>query len=834
MTNKMLQEYINQPSSRARIKKLEMMREEDLWLPISLANDLMCLRLGDAEKTAIIRSTSSKNNLAFEDFLTRNVSNWNQNIASCGLWEWAIRSDGILWHRSIPLSHDPHLSQRVSYTLLDLAWYGAGAKVVENFIGWEGLEEMSPAFLSLMFYRSLQWNVESERFKKIALNSLKKVYGVNAPPERTIPYYLAYLYRYDFNATKKLQHEHSISGIWTQFHGSVCDEIESGKRLNCLHEISQKKSTKASEAQLLKYWPMIWERHQIEVDALCWIFAELAGGRLKTLGEQSWEIFSGIPSDNLLKSLKACKTSDQFLAAIRIIGNLIHVSQRDELLDCIREFVTKAENPADFIGSLPQRFSTGLNTSSKGTSTFDRILDEQAQTLKNAHNVLFTEVYDAYTEKTEDDRDAVPRQAFFNLAYRNLKPKKIPKENEYWAELIAAWQDPKVDKLDHLSQLARQSPSLYQICFIDTLSRFKGIDNAALKLLDYIRSQEEDVLRAIIHALSGINTNRSIQELVAFLTRPNVSFHLQMEITQVLQEADLALLQSELRSAINDLKYDGTGDNPVWELREAISSLLLIEEPEEPKTDESSTSSADLPTTEKLDHHLQTKLKDYGLLSGEAKRALRTAQFFHLQVETSGNLKTIDLSPAIDMQYKALELSFREKFEDSTGNLIRQGILQRKLDVIGYARPIPRAMDEFEHYIESLPIINTIPFFSRFKLRKMLRAICQFRPGRRFTLDGLKAFALFFICFSRKECRYGLNNLFPLPSMTDEELFDFCKSLHVFQDFRNRAAHEGFHPDASNDLAGIWEDTAKIVENMIRVQKIIAGSTELASYQTGA
>ena len=144
------------------------------------------------------------------------------------------------------------------------------------------------------------------------------------------------------------------------------------------------------------------------------------------------------------------------------------------------------------------------------------------------------------------------------------------------------------------------------------------------------------------------------------------------------------------------------------------------------------------------------KLKDYNLLSGEAKRALRTAQFFHLQVATSGNLTTIDLSPAIDMQYKALELSFREMFEDATGNLIRQGVLQRKLDVIGYARPIPRAMDEFERYIESLPIVNTIPFFSRFKLRKMLRAICQFRPGKRFTLDGLKAFALFFICFSRK------------------------------------------------------------------------------------
>ena len=38
---------------------------------------------------------------------------------------------------------------------------------------------------------------------------------------------------------------------------------------------------------------------------------------------------------------------------------------------------------------------------------------------------------------------------------------------------------------------------------------------------------------------------------------------------------------------------------------------------------------------------------------------------------------------------------------------------------------------------------------------------------------------------------------------TRELLFEYCKELHVFQDFRNRAAHEGFHPSASNDLDGI-------------------------------
>ena len=143
------------------------------------------------------------------------------------------------------------------------------------------------------------------------------------------------------------------------------------------------------------------------------------------------------------------------------------------------------------------------------------------------------------------------------------------------------------------------------------------------------------------------------------------------------------------------------------------------------------------------------------------------------------------------MVYKALELQFRESFESMTMLLIQDGRLQRKLDVIGYARPIPKQMEAFEDYISKLETINEIPFFSKFKLRKMLRALCQFRPGKRFTLDGIKAFALFFLCFSRKSCNYGLNDLIDLGFQDDRKLFHFVKYLHILQDFRNRAVHEG-------------------------------------------
>lgn len=828
--DEILEQYLDQSSTKIRLQILQDMRKKNQWLPLDIARDLLCLSLSDEEKMSIIRTISHKNSLAFEDFLTGHINEWNQNVSSAALWEWALRSPCTLWHRTIPLSFDPHLSQRVSYTLLDLAWFGGGTKIVENFIAWDNLEDMSPAFLCLLFFRALQWDVESEKFKTIASQTVKKSFHLQTAPEKTLPYSLAYLYRYDFEKAKRFTVDHKLSGIWTQFHGPASDEIASAARINTLQAMVGSKLSKTKKSQLIKIWPMIWERYQLKAEHLSWIFQEVESGRLDHIKDISWEFFTGIPSNTLLDTLKISKNTQHFLAALSTIGNLIHVDSRDSVLHLIREHAIKASDPASFIKSLPPKFATVLNSDPQGQSSFDRVLNEQQRVLANPDSTLFNDLMKHGLDETQPISD---RERFFDIAYRGIHHKiKSSKADGYWQLLTDAWIKPDLVKLDSLSQEARCAPRIFQLCFIDTLARYEGVDTAALKLLDFIRSQEEDILRGTIYALAGIDTNRSKQELVAFLTRPNIPFYLKMEITQILQESDLKLLQSELRSAINDIKMDHPEESSNLELREAISSLLVVQKPEELSID-NSKSLGETPTTSHLDKLLHDKISDYHQLSSEAKRALRTAQFFHLQVEHSGNLSTIDLSPAIDMQYKALELSFREKFEQATGELIRQGVLQRKLDIIGYARPIPHSMDDFERYIEGLDIIRSIPFFSKFKLRKMLRAICQFRPGRRFTLDGLKAFALFFLCFSRKECRYGLGNLLPLPSLTDAELCEFCKSLHVFQDFRNRAAHEGFHPDASNNLDGIWKGTVSIVEGMIRVQKILEDSNLNITRKTG-
>jgi hypothetical protein len=810
---------LKQNDAQTRLELLATMRQAEQWLPLSLAQDLMCLKLSDNEHIAILRSTCSKHSLAFEDYLTRQIMEWNQNVASAALWEWALRSDRLLWHRLIAISSEPHISQRLAYTLVDLAWTGGGPRIIASFARKPGLEDMSPAFLALLYFRALQWNLNSDRLLDIAKSTVEVTNTRPTVPEKILPYALAYLYRFAPEWSQSLATKQGFNGIWSQFHGAAFSELQQEIRLkNCL---ALQKQKRPSMDRVIQNWPPVWERHKINSDTAAW-FLKLVAQHSGKIAEPLWAYFAGIQSQTLMTLLENLQADEElFLLAIRELHDLLDDSQQTSLHQLISQRLQQTPDLTHFMQQLPKKLAAFINSQPDGKSPYDLAYQEQQATLaqKTNQNINFIDLgYEHHPVELDDPE----RRRFFDTAYRGRQTSSqpVPKGDAQsdWEALRQAWLHPDPEHLNNLSAHARQMPVLFQLCYINTLGRFHNIDNAALKLLDYIRSPEENVLRGVIYALAGIGTNRATQELVAFLTRPNVSLNLQLEITQLLQDADLGRLQSELRSAINDLQAEPSANESLWELREALTSLLTVDEPGEEKSVQPPT---DQPTTEDLDRRLRQRIPSYDLLSGEAKRALRTAQFFQLQVSTSGNLRTIDLSPAIDMQYKALELSFREKFEEITGTLIRQGTLQRKLDVIGYARPIPRAMDEFERYIEKLPVIKTIPFFSRFKLRKMLRAICQFRPGKRFTLDGLKAFALFFICFSRSECRYGLDGLLPIPGMSDEELFQFCKALHVFQDFRNRAAHEGFHPDASHDLDGIWVNTSSIIEGMVQIESAI-------------
>jgi hypothetical protein len=458
---------------------------------------------------------------------------------------------------------------------------------------------------------------------------------------------------------------------------------------------------------------------------------------------------------------------------------------------------------------------------------YSQIFDEERTTTAGQHQGPFKSFRTDTPESDQLQADFTERRAFFDLAYRKAQGKTIGGKT-FWSNLAREWTTPKEDSLKELAGEARKAPEIFKLCYIQTLGRYRGQDAAALKLLDFVRSPEESELLGVIGALAGIGTPRAHQEMISALTRPNTSMAAKMEICQRLQGAALTSLQSELRSAISDLS---PAELPSPELRDLLESLSNLLTPQgQDQGGQAPQVPATAQETKDLDTVLAGKIPNYRDLSSEVRRALRTAQFFHNQIESAKNASTIDLSPVIDMQYKALELLFRESFEDACSNVINDGVLQRKLDVIGYARPIPQAMDEFEKYIGLIPVIDSIPYFSKFKLRKMLRAICQYRPGRRFTLDGIKAFALFFICFGRKTCKYGLENVVELGFADDRTLCEFCKSLHVFQDFRNRAAHEGFHPEAHNDINGIWRSTAEIIQTAFQIKTSFVPTPKLGHF----
>ncbi len=812
----LIQTYLQSARTEDRLRILQSMRDSKVSLPISLTADLMKLKLNSEEHISILRTTSAKQKLAFEDYLSSQLSSWDQNVASAALWEWATRSDCIMWHRTLPFSLSEHTPQRMRYTLLDLAWFGGGYPLIERIAAMDGIEDMSAAFTSLLCFRALQFGIESQTLLELARKGITGSYQTFSPAEKTLPYFLAYLFRFDTKWVKQQKVHQSFSGIWSQFLNANKEEGRWLEELKVIQEITGRKPKKGDDQALISKWPSLWHRQHVSKEAIHYIFEHMANDKLPAIAEQKWEFFAGIPRDKMSEVLLSCSDPKTLAAAFNTLGSFLDYATQDKVLDRLRTFLQASDQPSVLLTQLTARYSALLNANSSAGSIFARIFEEREQTLTAFGKGQTCERLNlGLWEKELPPQDA-SRRNYFLTAYHGKVLEEL-KGDDFWALLSRSWVNPTPDKIDALSHKARQSPDLYQICFIDTLGRFKGNDNAALKLLDFIRSNEEPILRSIMYALQGIGTVRASQELVAFLTRPNISSNLQLEISQLLKDLDVSHLQPELRSALNDLNYRAVTDSLLLELRDAISSLLLIDDQIKP-TQVSSNAPSNTPTTADLDKLLTRRISTYETLSSEVKRALRTAQFFHLQVEQVGDeLSTIDLSPAIDMQYKALEICFREKFEFPCSEVIRQGVLQRKLDVIGYARPIPSAMDDFENYIESLPIIKSIPFFSRFKLRKMLRAICQYRPGKRFTLDGLKAFAIFFICFSRQECRYGLAKVFPINSMNNEELLNFCKELHIFQDFRNRAAHEGFHPDASHNLESIWQSTATIIQGMERI-----------------
>lgn len=823
--------YLSGRTKAERMATLSAMAISKTSVPISLAEDLLCLDIGIDEKLQILARTSSKDSLALEHFLTMQVAGESQELATLALRLWHQTTQHLLWFRIVNLLQSPLISQRVFYTIVDLTFCTGGLRVMEQAVHVEGLAGMSEAMHGLILHRACEWGVQHASLDRLAESCLPGMSTHLHPSNKALPSALAYFARFEPKKISSLTVQDQVAEPWRDIlramNSAESHFTQQSNQLAKLFKSPKSKQLKLHDISLL--WPALWLRHKLSADivggALSLAASEHLPGSTPALLDAAvsspWEFFAGIATETLEQTTIGLSDDRLFASALNLLGGLLAVPASPTLLEALKTRLAHTPEPGDLLAALPLRLRIELTegASSSGKRTllpYAQVKKEEAAVLRGDKATTPIPFQDTQPVAHEDAEQLVCRKRFFAIAYRGDRS-PAGRGDGYFDLLARAWQTPNQDQLTQLAEQARRVDGIFRLCYLNALGQFKGSDSAVLKLMDFIRSKEVDDLHAALAALGSIATARSAFELVACLTRPNITSTLQLEACLLLKKLNLTNLQNELHSAINDLGIEPATAGVKWEVRELVVSMLEST-PAAPFTKVSPVNAGLEISDQRLDQELAGKIPNYRELSSEVKRALRTAQFFHMQVTSDSAPASIDLSPVIDMQYKSLELLFREVFEEPCSRLIHRGVLQRRLDILGYARPIPSAMDEFEHFISGLPTVREIPFFSAFKLRKMLRAICQFRPGRRFTLDGLKAFALFFLCFSRSECRYGLANLFPLGLRSDTDLMQFAKMLHMMQDFRNRAAHEGFHPDAASDIDGIWRSTAEIVQTVFATQ----------------
>lgn len=804
-------QYLDTDCGKERQQLLIAMWQNGSRLPFGMVKDLLNYDLAHGEHALLLKLAELPANDHFESFLTEGYFRWDQNVVSAAIAVWAEKTQHNYWQLGNLLAASPAISQRISYTLLDHAWQGDGGAIIAGLATQQNLDNMATVYYNLLLTRALQWQIRLPAIAKIAESICQQSISGDRSIEKGALLPALCYYRYTGATLPLHQLNTKLTEIWRSYltfldHSFMTDAIAASKA-QLLTAVEAEKPLK----DVLAFWLHCQQRHVLTADDVAALYGYLAKAPQPVA---HWQLFTGIESTVLMAALERLPAASQ-VDFVATVGSLISGKQLHDWV-CAQQ--------ASHRSRFPQRYvATQFN--------------DPAATPK---------AFFARQPKLQLVEALPPRSAFFDVAYagdtrgnaevsrEQLQPPAGSRENHYWHSLKQAWEKPDPKALGPLSEQARQQPKVWQLAYIDTLGQFTGCDEAVLKLLDYIRSSDQTVLSKVVSALHRIGTPRATQELIHFLTRSNVTFAVQMDIVAQLGQADLSLLQKELRSALVDLTSHAALNQQSLELQEALANLLTTKDADQmSKVLEQPLGEDHAVTTEQLDTILGGQLNHYGDLPSECKRAFRTALFFDQQVSRSKHLTTIDLSPAIDMQYKALELLFRDVLEESCLRLIQSGILQKKLDVIGYARPIPAAMEKFENYIASLPIVKDIPFFSRFKLRKMLRAICQYRKGKRFTLDGLKAFCLFMLCFGRKDCPYQMADIYHLEGFSDEQLFAFCKRLHEYQDFRNRAAHEGFHPGKSNNLDDIWAETAAIVRELYSIDTMLIAARTPQNSQLG-
>jgi hypothetical protein len=808
-------DYLSSGSESERINMLDAFEKDQKGLSIELTNALIQLPVSDLEKYKVIEATRPEDGLEWEKFLIDGILNWPQNISARLIKLWAENTSRVLHPLLNRHQVANELPQRVFYTIVDLVSPFVGKSFYESYASSTAIAEYSPALHGLMMLRGVQFNSMSNEVMSCAQNYLQQ--GLHNKYADSKGFLEAIIYYARFNPEVLAT---AASGTncdpWNSLLNSVA--FYANNLENYLPEIeSTLSSSSLSIEEFNNNWPILPFRHKISIltieHGLRFVVANES-----ILENQSkiFDIFSGCENKNLIKALENYIENDSpspekisclLEGLYGLLGFYEGTSPGETISSAMVSSTSEAHQHLFFSNSKYGFVDELKDKSFENKTELNKIFSSAHEHLKEIRD--FYKSLDVITYENTSELNWCARSLYDPEGHSETFPKS---ESKYWKLLTNGITTQNKKELEELTIESRKQPFLVNLCFIRALGRYEGNNEAALRLMDFIRSTNEIEISEVIQSLAGINTPRSLQELIGSITRPNLTESAKLEACRLLQNRDVESLQPELKAAISDLEMKKDRNESWYEIRDILKSLLKTQVDKSPDT----IIAPEQPAVD-LDEKLEEKIPYYRDLSSEVKRALRTGQFFYDQVTGPNSTENIEISPIIDMVYKSLELQFRESFEALTMSLVKGGNLQRKLDIIGYARPIPKQMDAFEDYISKLDVIKEIPFFSKFKLRKMLRALCQYKPGKRFTLDGIKAFALFFLCFSRKQCQYGLANLIDIGMKNDAELFEFVKSLHILQDFRNRAVHEGFRPEARNDIEGIWASAGEIYEQVFTI-----------------
>lgn len=792
----MPRQYLQCQAKDERLAILRSIPTHEAFLPPALTRDLCLLSLEQDEVLALIEATHSPDPLELESFLLEMAGMADQNVASFALRRWSTHTRRTLWYGVLPIIRErPLVSQRMTYTILELCPQVAGREILQRILKLDGLEEYSETFHALLFERLVQWGEWNDRVDRLAKRYLENATKDGGWPEskallaammacaRFEPAMIGHLDR----AKTLSQSVHGLFGMIT-------------------HTINEREENEAKLYQLVndqstdfrvwnQHWPPFWLRAKLDQAIIqAAIPVLLCGPHANPNDRDLWQLFSGISENALIPALCQLKSGAAFARATTLMQGFLPLPPDARLISAAITWQRQEDD--GFAHKLPARLALALTHSKLRGLVEDaetKALNEQLQMIR----------YQPSQDLPQEPKDKA-RDAFFDLAFRgdshaarNLSESAT---GHVWGVLIKNWKNPQPNELPSLKVAAHTLPAMFRECYIATLGRFVGDPKATLTLVEMALAADERDVPAIITALAHVATERGYQELVAMLTRPVVRQPSRLAIVRTINQSGRFEFTEDLRNSLTELK-------------KTVSRTELLELLDELSHSANKLSETFSPPEREVEVRMQKRIPTFDHLSLPAKRALRTAEFIHEKIMKNPQSDSrIELSPIIEMQYKSLEITFRETFDPTISHLINNGLLQRKLDVLGYARPVWKQIDAFEEYLAALDDIRNIPFFSHHKLRKMLLALCKFRPGRRFGMDSIKAFGLFFLAFSRKQCPFGLANVLPLGFATDRDLLAFCRMLHEFQDFRNRAAHEGiiFSPQVGD----LWTRVSEIYRTL--------------------